>query len=125
MKYVYVLRSVGRPEKTYIGVTKNPNGRLKDHNEGKCRYTAKFRPWEIVYFEECEFAFQRERQLKKWSRAKKEALMFFSVTDPASFFAPPYSKNFSVKVVLLASGWEMIAKVRWRATSDLIDITNK
>ena len=75
MKYVYLLRSASNPLQTYVGVTKNPNGRLKDHNEGKCRYTAKFRPWEIVYLEECEFALQREQQLKKWSKAKKEALI--------------------------------------------------
>src|SRR5262249_43327002 len=31
--------------------------------------------------------------------------------------APPNSNSFSVSVVLPASGWEMIAKVRRRATS--------
>ena len=36
-------------------------------------------------------------------------------TMPAKVMAPPYSRNFSVKVVLPASGWEMMAKVlrRW------------
>ena len=38
-------------------------------------------------------------------------------TDPASLIAPPYSSSFSVSVVLPASGWEMMAKVRLRATS--------
>src|SRR5437762_2986480 len=40
-----------------------------------------------------------------------------AVTEPASCTAPPYRRNFSVSVVLPASGWEMIAKVRRRAIS--------
>ena len=39
------------------------------------------------------------------------------VTLPASCTAPPYKRNFSVNVVLPASGWEMIANVRRRPTS--------
>jgi hypothetical protein len=35
-----------------------------------------------------------------------------AVTLPASATAPPYRRNFSVSVVLPASGCEMIAKVR-------------
>ena len=41
------------------------------------------------------------------------------LTVPASWIAPPNSSSFSVSVVLPASGWEMIAKVRRRATSSL------
>jgi hypothetical protein len=33
-------------------------------------------------------------------------------TVPASWIAPPNSSSFSVSVVLPASGWEMMAKVR-------------
>ena len=40
-----------------------------------------------------------------------------AVTDPASPTAPAYSSSFSVRVVLPASGCEMIAKVRRRAAS--------
>ena len=38
-------------------------------------------------------------------------------TCPARLMAPPNSSSFSVSVVLPASGWEMIANVRRRATS--------
>ena len=38
-------------------------------------------------------------------------------TVPAIWIAPPNSSSFSVSVVLPASGWEMIAKVRRRAIS--------
>src|SRR6516164_9293448 len=42
-----------------------------------------------------------------------------ALTSPASWIAPPNSSNFSVKVVLPASGCEMIAKVRRRAISSV------
>jgi hypothetical protein len=40
-----------------------------------------------------------------------------AVTSPANWMAPPNSSNFAVKVVLPASGCEMIAKMRRRAIS--------
>ncbi len=40
-----------------------------------------------------------------------------ALTCPARLMAPPNSSSFSVSVVLPASGWEMIANVRRRATS--------
>src|SRR3546814_4039940 len=39
------------------------------------------------------------------------------LTEPAIWIAPPNSSSFSVRVVLPASGCEMIAKVRRRAAS--------
>src|SRR5580692_7385367 len=44
-----------------------------------------------------------------------------ALTWPARLMAPPNSSSFSVSVVLPASGWEMIAKVRRRSTSVAID----
>lgn len=78
MKYVYILRSLVSPNQTYIGLTSDLRRRLCDHNSGKCKHTSKFFPWRIVYqeaFEDDPNAFRRERQLKKWTRAKKEALI--------------------------------------------------
>jgi putative endonuclease len=46
---------------------------------GGSSYTAKRRPVRLVYNEEfssLDAAVKRERQIKKWSRAKKEALIF-------------------------------------------------
>src|SRR5689334_4870889 len=40
-----------------------------------------------------------------------------ALTWPARLMAPPNSSSFSVSVVLPASGWEMMANVRRRATS--------
>ena len=78
MKYVYILRSLVLPEHLYIGVSDDVLMRLNHHNEGKCLHTSKFRPWRVVHTEEYavkEEAFSRERQLKRWSRGKKEALV--------------------------------------------------
>lgn len=78
MTYVYVIRSIVLPEHLYIGVSDDVSMRLSHHNKGKCLHTSKFRPWRVVHVEEIaetEDAFARERQLKRWSRGKKEALI--------------------------------------------------
>ena len=63
----------------YIGSTTNIKNRVKIHNQGKgATYTAKRRPVHLVYYEAfgtLDDAVKRERQVKKWSRAKKEALI--------------------------------------------------
>jgi hypothetical protein len=43
-----------------------------------------------------------------------------ALTLPAIWIAPANSSSFSVRVVLPASGWEMMAKVRRRAVSAAI-----
>ena len=46
--------------------------------------------------------------------------LFLALTVPAIWIAPENSSSFSVSVVLPASGWEMMPKVRRRATSRAI-----
>ena len=60
-------------------------------------------------------AIQSERTRRRSPRA---------LTSPASCIAPPNSSNFSVKVVLPASGCEMIAKVRRRKISSVRVLIN-
>ena len=55
--------------------------------------------------------------------AWREALRAF--TEPAIWIAPENSNSFSVSVVLPASGWEMMAKVRRRRVSAAKDGTDK
>ncbi len=43
-----------------------------------------------------------------------------ALTDPAMLMAPENNSSFSVSVVFPASGWEMMANVRRRRTSDWI-----
>lgn len=78
MIYVYILRSEIRAEQLYVGVTSNVYNRIQVHNQGSVPHTSKFRPWKLVYFEittSIQNALKRERQIKKWTRLKKEALI--------------------------------------------------
>jgi predicted GIY-YIG superfamily endonuclease len=62
----------------YIGHTDDLDRRIAQHQDGSLGgYTGKRRPVTLVYaevYESREEAFQRERQIKGWSRAKKAAL---------------------------------------------------
>ena len=77
MYSVYILRCAD--DSYYIGLTENISERLRRHNDGRgCSYTAKHLPVALVYSEPCgsfRNALRRERQLKRWTRAKKEALI--------------------------------------------------
>ncbi len=63
----------------YIGHTEDLELRLAQHRDGTFdSYTAKGLPVELVWsdlFADCDSAFAAERQIKGWSRAKKEALI--------------------------------------------------
>lgn len=50
MYYVYLLRSVSSPEKTYIGCTKDVPLRLQEHNDGLVPHSAEHKPWKLVTF---------------------------------------------------------------------------
>ena len=67
MFYVYILKSIIHPDKTYIGYTNNLTRRLIEHNSGNCTYTSSFKPWNIVCytaFHEQEKAILFEKYLK-------------------------------------------------------------
>jgi putative endonuclease len=63
----------------YTGFARDPKARVVVHNAGKgAKYTRSRLPVTLVYSEKCESlsaALKRERQLKPWSRAQKEALI--------------------------------------------------
>lgn len=50
MYYVYVIKSVAFPEKTYVGYSTNLKQRLSVHNAGGSYHTAKYTPWELVVY---------------------------------------------------------------------------
>jgi len=76
--YVYILKC--SDNSYYTGVTSNLTQRFFQHETGfypDC-YTASRRPVELVYyceFTDINFAIAIEKKIKKWSRAKKEALI--------------------------------------------------
>lgn len=64
----------------YTGVTNNIAERFRQHQEGMnpACYTYKRRPLQLLhveYFDDIRDAIQREKQIKPWSRKKKEALI--------------------------------------------------
>lgn len=67
MYNVYVLRSL-KNKKRYVGYTsKNPEVRLKEHNNGQSAFTSRNCPHKLLYFESFEdkkYAIIRERFLK-------------------------------------------------------------
>ena len=74
--WVYVLRCADGSY--YTGHTDNLQERIGQHQQGKIPgYTVKRRPVELVYSQECTTrleALNAEIQIKRWTRAKKEAL---------------------------------------------------
>ncbi len=76
--YVYILRC--SDDSTYIGVTNNYQRRYAEHQAGidPDSYTHDRRPVQLAYLEtygDIRDAIAREKQLQKWSRRKKEALI--------------------------------------------------
>jgi putative endonuclease len=76
--YTYILANKNDTT-LYIGVTNNLERRVAEHRSGMIPgFTQKYNCHKLVYFEEysdVDLAIAREKQLKKWSRAKKEALI--------------------------------------------------
>ena len=50
MFYVYLIRSIQTPARTYIGSTGDLKKRLESHNSGANKHTAASRPWKLVSY---------------------------------------------------------------------------
>ena len=78
MYFVYIL-SNWDDSVLYIGVTGNLQRRMYEHRNGLVdSYTKKYNIHKLVYYEyttDVYSAISREKQLKKWVRAKKNALI--------------------------------------------------
>jgi len=63
----------------YVGITSDLDRRLAEHKSLHVPgFTAQYNCTELVYFEDVpdvKAAIAREKQLKKWRRSKKEALI--------------------------------------------------
>ena len=76
--YVYILKCSDNTY--YTGFTSDLSKRVLEHKSGKHldSYTYSRRPIELLYYAEftnVEIAIETEKQIKKWSRSKKEALI--------------------------------------------------
>lgn len=79
MYYVYILRT--SKNTLYIGQTNNLKKRIKEHKEKSsksAKYLRLFSGFTLVYSEKYatrKEAMQREAELKKWPKSKKEVLI--------------------------------------------------
>ena len=78
MYYVYILASKANAM-LYIGVTNNLARRLREHKNGEIEgFTKTYGIYKLVFFEEfsdINDAIACEKRLKRWTRAKKNALV--------------------------------------------------
>jgi len=69
---VYILKSQNS-EKYYIGSTQDLEKRIEFHNSKRARWTKRYQPWDLKYFEEFDTrseAVRRERFLKSLKNTK-------------------------------------------------------
>ena len=70
MHYTYILESLTKPGDRYIGHSSDLKERLKKHNAGRVKHTAKLKPWRLrlyIAFETLGQAQRFERYLKSGS----------------------------------------------------------
>ncbi|MCB2088304.1 MAG: GIY-YIG nuclease family protein [Sphingomonadaceae bacterium] len=92
--WCYILRCADG--KYYTGHTDDLERRIAEHSVGGfCNFTSSRRPVELIWaqdFPTRHEALSSELQVKKWSRAKKEALAA-SDWDRVGYFAKPPSER--------------------------------
>ena len=81
--YTYILTNTTNTV-LYIGVSNDISRRTIEHINGNSSFTKRYSLHKLIYFEtysEIIDAIQREKQLKRWTRAKKNALVEMSNPD--------------------------------------------
>ena len=76
--FVYILTNQNNTV-LYIGVTNNLERRIYEHQKELVEgFTKRYQTHKLIYFEQTESvddAIRREKQLKGWTRKKKESLI--------------------------------------------------
>ncbi|KPK31709.1 MAG: hypothetical protein AMK70_11935 [Nitrospira bacterium SG8_35_1] len=76
--YVYLLTNWNN-KVVYVGMTNDLQRRIFEHKEKQVKgFTEKYNVHKLVYFEqtpEVEVALNREKEIKKWRREKKNKLV--------------------------------------------------
>jgi predicted GIY-YIG superfamily endonuclease len=67
LKYVYLIQSIPFPDRRYIGITADLKKRFAGHNEGRSKYTSKFKPWELVTY----IAFSKDEKAQEFEKYLK------------------------------------------------------
>ncbi|RYF10030.1 MAG: GIY-YIG nuclease family protein [Oxalobacteraceae bacterium] len=74
MFYVYAIQSQ-KDSRIYVGMTSDVVRRLNEHNSGKNRSTAFYKPWQLVYTEQALTRLEaRKREIWLKSGVGKEYL---------------------------------------------------
>jgi len=77
--FVYIFTNGDRHTVLYIGVTNSHERRASEHSLGfGGAFARQYDAYKLIYFEaypDPTSAIAREKQLKRWSRTKKEALI--------------------------------------------------
>ena len=77
MPFMYIVECADRSY--YVGSTWDIDRRVEQHNAGEgAVYTRSRRPVRLVYYEEfarIDDAYRREKQVQRWGRAKRHALI--------------------------------------------------
>ena len=76
--YVYIMSNQNNTT-LYVGMTNNIERRLEEHKSGLIKgFTQRYNCNKLVYleyFSDVNQAIEREKQLKSWSRKKKDTLI--------------------------------------------------
>ena len=71
---MYAIQSLVNGD-IYVGISKDVERRIKEHNLGKSKYTKGLKPWKEIYREQqADWAAAREREKKLKSGIGKEFL---------------------------------------------------
>jgi putative endonuclease len=93
--FVYILTNAERHTVLYIGITNDLERRRNEHSLGRgSAFARQYNAHKLIYFEaypDPTSAIAREKQLKRWSRTKKEALIARSNPERRDLFEEMYS----------------------------------
>mgnify|MGYP001278532791 CR=1 FL=1 len=74
-RFVYVIQSLAKPERHYVGWTADVASRVRSHNSGQSLQTARHRPWKLVVYAGFASAAHAERVVRDLKSASARALM--------------------------------------------------
>ena len=77
-KYYVYFMTIKYNRVLYVGVTSNLQQRILQHKNRVCNFTTRYNVTKIIYWEEfsdIRIAIEREKQIKSWSRKRKEQLI--------------------------------------------------
>lgn len=83
--WVYILRSLSDPRRTYTGLAEDLEKRLREHNAGRSPHTSRYRPWLVevaVQFTDLMRAREFEGYLKSGSGRAFAKKHFLSRAQP-------------------------------------------